>query len=70
MKVFFKESQVWRVLIEIVHGLRVMHSLKIMHRDIKSANIFLFNSSKNQSESPARTINDDNNDLEKGQFLF
>ncbi len=40
-KMFFKESQVWRVLIETVHGLRAMHNLKIMHRDIKSSNIFL-----------------------------
>lgn len=40
-KIYFKESQVWRVLIETVHGLKVMHSLNVMHRDIKSANIFL-----------------------------
>ena len=41
-KVHFRESQVWRVLIETVYGLRAMHELSIMHRDIKSANIFLF----------------------------
>jgi serine/threonine protein kinase len=29
------------VLIETVYGLRAMHDLRIMHRDIKSANIFL-----------------------------
>lgn len=44
-KVHFRESQVWRVLIETVYGLRAMHELSVMHRDIKSANIFLF---KNQ----------------------
>ena len=41
-KMHFRESQVWRVLIETVYGLRAMHELSIMHRDIKSANIFLF----------------------------
>ena len=41
MKIHFRESQVWRVLIETVYGLRAMHDLRIMHRDIKSANIFL-----------------------------
>ena len=41
-KVHFRESQVWRVLIETVYGLRAMHDLRVMHRDIKSANIFLF----------------------------
>lgn len=41
-KVHFRESQVWRVLIETVYGLRAMHELSVMHRDIKSANIFLF----------------------------
>lgn len=40
-KVHFRESQVWRILIETVYGLRAMHDLHIMHRDIKSANIFL-----------------------------
>lgn len=40
----FNESLVWRVLIDTVYGLRAMHDLSIMHRDIKSANIFLFGS--------------------------
>ena len=40
-KVHFRESQVWRLLIETVYGLRAMHELHVMHRDIKSANIFL-----------------------------
>ena len=39
---YFKESQVWRIMIETVCGLRAMHNMNIMHRDIKSANIFLF----------------------------
>jgi len=30
------------VLIETVYGLRAMHELRVMHRDIKSANIFLY----------------------------
>ena len=42
----FRESQVWRVLIETVHGLRAIHELSVMHRDIKSANIFMFRNSK------------------------
>ena len=41
-KMHFRESQVWRVLIETVYGLRAMHELSVMHRDLKSANIFLF----------------------------
>ena len=50
-KVHFRESQVWRVLIETVYGLRAMHELSVMHRDIKSANIFLFrNSQEEQSQ--------------------
>jgi len=41
MQVYFKEKQVWRVLIETVHGLKAMHDINVMHRDIKCANIFL-----------------------------
>ena len=46
---YFKESQVWRVLLETVFGLRAMHSMGVMHRDIKSANIFLFTPQTTQS---------------------
>lgn len=54
MKVHFRESQVWRVLIETVYGLRAMHELRVMHRDIKSANIFLFNNVKEETENDSR----------------
>jgi len=47
-KVHFRESQVWRVLIETAHGLKAMHELSVMHRDIKSANIFLFRNSQEE----------------------
>jgi NIMA (never in mitosis gene a)-related kinase 1/4/5 len=40
---------VWRVLIETVHALRQMHALNIMHRDIKSANIFLCKAQPSES---------------------
>ena len=49
-KVHFRESQVWRLLIEIVYGLRSMHDLHVMHRDIKSANIFLCKNKKTEGE--------------------
>ena len=36
-----KEEFVWRVFIQVVKGLKSMHDLNIMHRDLKSANVFL-----------------------------
>ena len=51
-KVHFRESQVWRVLIETVYGLRSLHEVKVMHRDIKSANIFLNRNSTASSPQP------------------
>ena len=36
-----KEEFIWRVLIQVVKGLKSMHDLNIMHRDLKSANVFL-----------------------------
>jgi len=38
----FNESEIWKVLIQITWGLKGLHDLRIMHRDLKSANVFLF----------------------------
>lgn len=35
------EDQVWIILIQMVKALKVLHSMKIFHRDLKSANVFL-----------------------------
>ena len=37
----FDEEQVWKILIGAVCGLKKLHELRVFHRDIKSANLFL-----------------------------
>jgi NIMA (never in mitosis gene a)-related kinase 1/4/5 len=37
----FAEKEVWDVFIQLLHGLRALHALSILHRDLKCANIFL-----------------------------
>jgi NIMA (never in mitosis gene a)-related kinase 1/4/5 len=37
----FTEREIWHYLVQIVRGLKALHELKIVHRDIKCANIFL-----------------------------
>ncbi len=37
----FEEGQIWKIFIETVKALRVLHAKNIMHRDLKSANVFL-----------------------------
>lgn len=37
----FPENEIWSYLIQMLQGLRALHNAKIMHRDLKSANVFL-----------------------------
>lgn len=40
-KTKFSEKQIWHYFIQTVRGLKALHDLKIVHRDIKCANLFL-----------------------------
>ena len=37
-----EEVDIWRIFIQMTKGLKKLHDLKILHRDSKSAYIFLF----------------------------
>jgi serine/threonine protein kinase len=38
---FMSENFLWHILIKLARALKALHELKVMHRDIKSANVFL-----------------------------
>ena len=41
-KIFFEEKKIWDYAIQLIQGLKSLHDKNIMHRDLKSENIFLF----------------------------
>ena len=41
LKKFMSEDIIWDYLIQMIFGLKFLHDKKIVHRDLKSANVFL-----------------------------
>ena len=39
----FPEGEIWSAIHDVLKGLATLHSHSVMHRDIKSANIFISN---------------------------
>ena len=39
--IFMSETFIWNLLIQLAKGLKCLHDLNIVHRDLKSANVFL-----------------------------
>ncbi len=41
MRTFFREADVWHCTFGMCHGIKALHEMKILHRDLKCANVFL-----------------------------
>jgi NIMA (never in mitosis gene a)-related kinase len=38
---YFSENEVWYYFLQLLNGLQALHSNSVLHRDLKSANVFL-----------------------------
>jgi serine/threonine protein kinase len=41
MQTVFNEREIWDCLVQMTRGLKALHDRNILHRDLKSANIFM-----------------------------
>lgn len=64
-KTLLPEVQVWRYLYQIAQGLKYLHDINVIHRDIKGANILL---TKDKSVAMLGDMNVSK--VAKGKFLF
>lgn len=39
--IYISEQRIWKIFTQLVKGMQVIHKMNILHRDLKSANIFL-----------------------------
>jgi NIMA (never in mitosis gene a)-related kinase len=39
--VYMDEKEIWSIVTQMIKGIKALHDLKIFHRDLKSANVFL-----------------------------
>ena len=37
---YFEETEIWKIFIQLVKGLKSLHELKILHRDLKVNKIY------------------------------
>jgi len=38
---YFSEDKIWMYLIQMIKAIKTLHEMKILHRDLKSANVFI-----------------------------
>jgi serine/threonine protein kinase len=41
MQTEFNEREIWDCLVQMTRGLKALHDRNILHRDLKSANVFM-----------------------------
>ena len=64
-----KESITWNIILQVILGLNYLHNNRVLHRDLKSANIFLHKENLSYTTDTTPASNNDTSNINNKSYF-